>query len=303
MGAKFKFIVNPEAGRGAVKRALPSLHRAAGEIIGANPDYDLVETAQPRHAVELARRAVDDGYETVVAVGGDGVIHEVVNGLMAAGDGHQAPAALGVIPLGSGNDFIKMLDTPLDLTAACRRLVEGEPRVVDLGRVNEHYFVNFAGFGFDTLALVEAQKIGWLTGFPLYLVAVLRVLVLNYNTPKVKIGLAEGETIQQPVTIVDVHNGRCAGGGFWLAPDAEIDDGLFDVLIADGMGRIEILRLLPDVMRGTHVGKDPVTMKRTRRVVVDSADPLPVQADGELLYSEANHLEFEMYPQSLTVIA
>jgi len=294
---RYKLIVNPVAGRGAGEKALPIV-RDTLQRLGV--EFDITCTTRPAEAMILAREAMAEGYDVLVALGGDGLAHEIVNGMLMETEG-EAVGTLGIIPIGSGNDFVKMLDVPTDLVAACYHLVEGKTRLVDVGRINDHYLVNSMGTGFDALVSIEAQKIGWLTGLPLYLLAVFRTLALTYRTPQATIEL-DGETISQTITLIAVMNGRCYGGGFWITPDAENDDGLFDLAIARGLGRLEILRLLPDVMKGTHTDKEPVTMARARRVVIHLAEPLPVHADGEILYTDARHLELEVLPRKLRVI-
>lgn len=295
--ARYKLIVNPTAGRGAGEKTLPIVRNTLQRL---GVEFDVALTTRPAEATDLARQALAEGYEILVAVGGDGVMHEIANGMLMETGGEVA-GTLGIIPIGSGNDFVKMLDIPTDLVAACYHLVEGKTRLVDAGHINDRYFVNSTGTGFDGLVTIEAQKIRWLTGLPLYLLAVFRTLALTYRTPQAIIEL-DGETISQTITMVAVMNGRCYGGGFWITPDAENDDGLLDLAIARGLGRLEILRLLPDVMKGTHTDKEPVTMAQARRVVIHLAEPLPVHADGEIIYAEARHLELEILPQRLRVI-
>ncbi|MFQ6057405.1 MAG: diacylglycerol/lipid kinase family protein [Anaerolineae bacterium] len=295
--APYKIIVNPWAGRGAGEKLLPTIEDTLRRL---EVDFDVDRTTRPTEATDLTRRALAAGYETIVAVGGDGLVHEMVNGLFMETGGEVA-GTLGIIPIGSGNDFIKMLDIPTDLVAACYNIVQGKTRLVDAGRINDRYFANSVGTGFDALVAIEAQKIRWLTGLPLYLLAVFRTLALTYRTPQATIEL-DGETISQTITMIAIMNGRCYGGGFWITPDAENDDGLFDLAIARGLSRPGILRLLPEVMRGTHTDKEPVTMARARRVVIHLAEPLPVHADGEIIYTEARHLELEVLPRRLRVI-
>jgi len=296
--ARFKVIVNPVAGRGAVGRLIPSIKEGLQRV---GLTYDLVVTKRPGEAVFLAQAAVSEGYETIVAVGGDGTVNEIANGLMRTGESPPA-CSLGIIPLGSGNDFIKVLNLPTNIPGACERIAAGSPVTLDLGRVNDRYFVNGVGMGFDAQVAVEAGKIPWLTGLPLYLLAVLRTLLLNYRTPQATIQM-DDRTIRQSITMCYVGIGRCAGGGFWLTPDADPADGLFDLAIARGLGRLGILRLLPEVMKGTHVDKEPVTMARTRRLVVDLEEPVSAHADGEIIYRAVQHLEFEVLPQALRVLA
>jgi YegS/Rv2252/BmrU family lipid kinase len=311
--AHAKVIFNPIAGRGLVAQLKPTIIETLQRF---ELEFDATETTDRGDGVRLAREAVEAGYRSVIAVGGDGMVHEIVNGLMHAGIGPD-DVVLGVIPAGSGNDFVKMLDLPgEDIATACLRISRGETRVVDVGRINEmvsggrpvfsasagrpRYFANMLGIGFTGLVAVESQKIDWLTGLPLYLVALIRTLALTYRTPQIEIDL-DGNLISQRTTEVAVANGRCQGSGFWMTPDAEVDDGWFDLAIARGLSRVGILRLIPDLMRGTHVDKEPVTMARARHVTIDSAYPLPVQADGEILASRVTHIELEIVPQKLRV--
>ena len=290
-----KLIANPIAGRGRGREALP----AAEEALRRQGLQFVTEvTSRPLEAMEIARQAAEEGYQLVVAMGGDGTSHEVANGLLSSGN---SEVALGLIPIGTGNDFADMFDTPLDLAQAARRLKAGKTRLIDVGQVNDRYFVNVLGMGFDALVSIEALKIQHvLRGFPLYLAAVF-ITLKEYQIPYITIEF-DGERFSMPMTMFNVANGKREGGGFLIAPDAENDDGVFDLLIAKGLGRLGILRLLPEVIKGTHVDKEPVTMARAKRVILDSPDPLPVHADGEILYTDAHHLEIEIIPRCLRVI-
>jgi diacylglycerol kinase (ATP) len=308
-------IFNPQAGRGLAARLKPTI---VDTLRRYGIDFEMADTPERGAGILAAHHAVEQGYELIIAVGGDGHIHEVVNGILHAAT-EPEDVTLGVIPAGSGNDFVKMLDLPAeDVAAACRRIAAGQSRLVDIGRIDllsgpnrtvfdlaagrPRYFVNMLGMGFTALAAVESEKVDWLTGLPLYLVALIRTLALTYRTPRMEIDV-DGNVISQRTTEVAVANGRCQGGGFWMTPDAEVDDGCFDLAIARGLSRVGILRLVPDILQGTHVDKEPITMSRGRRVRLDSEHPLPVQADGEILASKITHLETEILPQRLRVIA
>ncbi len=290
-------IANPAAGRRRVERQLPEIRQALKSL---NVETDLVRTRAPGHGSELAARAEQAGYELVIAVGGDGTVHEVVGGLVAAaGDG--TAGTLGIIPLGTGNDFIKVLDVPKDWRAACAKIAEGKTRRIDVGRVNDSIFNNNVGIGFDAQVGIEAQKIKRLRGTAVYMAALARTMLLSYSTPSVTIQL-DGETIEQRITLLTIGNGRCSGGAFWLTPDALLDDGVFDVCIARGLSKPQILALVPFVMKGTHTKKSSVRMARAARISVHSDAPLPVHADGEILYTAAHQLDIELLPHKLDVI-
>lgn len=255
-------------------------------------------TSRPLEAMEIARRAAEEGCELVVALGGDGTSHEVANGLLSSGN---SEVALGMIPIGTGNDFADMFDTPTDLAQVALRIREGKTRLIDVGWINDRYFVNIVGVGFDALVSIQALKIQHvLRGFPLYLAAVF-ITLKEYQIPHITVEF-DGERLSMPMTMINVANGKREGGGFLIAPDAQNDDGIFDICLARGLGRLGILRLLPEVIKGTHVDKEPVTMAKAKRVILDSPDPLPVHADGEIIYTEAHHLEIEIIPRRLRVI-
>ena len=260
----------------------------------------LSQTHGPGDAVALAQRAKQDGFELVIAVGGDGTIYETVNGLARAA-GAGVAGTLGIIPIGSGNDFVKMLDIPSGWQAACRRIAHGGPRRVDIGRIDDRFFVNNVGMGFDAQVGIEALKVTWARGKAVYMVALARNMLFSYRTPNVKIEM-DGESFSRQITLLTVGNGRCSGGGFWLTPSAEIDDGLFDVCIGRKMSKLQILALVPYVMKGTHVTHPEVQMARARRIVVTSDEPLPVHADGEIIYTSATRIEAELLPRKLELI-
>lgn len=290
-------IVNPAAGRGAAGRRLPAI-QALLRSLGVDSEAQL--TAKRGDAADFAERAKQRGSELVVAVGGDGTIHEAVNGLArAAGEG--VAGTLGIIPFGSGNDFVKMLDFPPTWEAACRRIARGAPRRVDLGRINHGCFVNNVGMGFDAQVGIEALKVSGAPGQSKYMLALARTMLFSYRTPRVRIEL-DGRVFSRSITLLTIGNGRCSGGGFYLTPAAEIDDGLFDVCIGRIMSKRQILALVPSVMKGTHITNRKVQMARARSVVVTSAEPLPVHADGEIIDEAATHLEAELLPRKLELL-
>jgi diacylglycerol kinase family enzyme len=169
------------------------------------------------------------------------------------------------------------------------------------GDTNQRYFANTFDTGFGAYVSMHAH-IPYLTGTAMYLVAILKTLA-NYSVPRLKVEFADHTIIEQKSTMTVAAIGRCFGGGFWIAPNAEVDDGLFDVMVADGLGRVGILSLLPKVMKGTHIGDRRVKFFRSPRVVIESPDPLPVECDGEVPWVDAHRLEIEVMPKRLCVLA
>ncbi|HWP94600.1 MAG TPA: diacylglycerol kinase family protein [Gammaproteobacteria bacterium] len=288
-------IINPHAGRGTGTRLGEAM---AGHLRAAGLRCEARFTRAPQEATELAEAAARAAAPAVIVAGGDGSVFEAVNGLVRAG--HHT-TALGVIPIGTGNDFVKMLGIPRDWKAACDRIVASERRLVDIGRCNGRYFANGVGIGFDAQVALEANRLPFLHGTAVYAAALIKTLLLRYSTPTVRIehdgGVREGK-----ITLVAAANGRCYGGAFRIAPEARIDDGLLELAIADRLSRFGILRLVPHVLAGTHAGKPGVTMLRTRRLRVTSRTPLVVHADGEIIEQEATHVEVEILPRALAVL-
>lgn len=293
-------IFNPIAAGGRSARLEPDLRacltRAAQD---AGYGVEWLVTKAPLHAIALGEQAAADGCELVVAVGGDGTVNEIINGLMRAGRKADA-TTLGVVPIGSGNDFAWSAGIPLNPKTACQRLWDGTMRRIDLGCIREadgrqRYFCNGCGAGFDAQVALEVERFKWLRGFLVYLVAVLQTVIFHHQVPLLRIRVDEREWTQ-PSMMVTAGNGRRLGGGFLVTPEAELDDGLLDVCIAGQLSRLGILLVLPRFMRGTHVSHPQVQMDRAQRVVVTSPLPLTIHLDGEIFATAAREFEFSVVP-------
>jgi YegS/Rv2252/BmrU family lipid kinase len=287
-------ILNPVAGRGRVRREWP---RMAERLRASGVRFDFVETIAPGAGIGLAERAAQD-YDAVIAAGGDGTVHEVVNGLLRAGGG----AALGVLPLGSGDDFVKMLSA----RDAVDRISRPALQALDAGRIRaagaERYFANGMDIGFGAHASRNVRNVPALfTGLGAYLGALALTLV-RYPKLEVRLQLDGGAPVAQTTAMTAVMNGRAFGGSFHVCPEARIDDGELDLLIADGVGRLAILGLVPKIMRGAHGGDPRLKLTRARRVLIESEAPLLVEADGEIVFEDARRLEIDVLPAALRVL-
>jgi len=297
-----KVILNPIAGRGYGARSEANLRRY---LSAEGVDFELVRTQGPGHAIELAAEAANGEFDVIVAAGGDGTTHEVVNGLMGASGAHgDVVGTLGVLPVGSGSDFANAMGIPPDLAGACRQLAQGQTRLVDVCRVTvdaqpPRYFDNTVNIGFGGTVTFEAQKVKWVRGKALYLPVVLKTIFLS-NAPNVTIAF-DGQAMTLPAAMICVGNGPREGGGFYSTPNAQPDDGLLDVCIVREMGRLAMLGFVPRFMNGSHVGQAAVTMARTESLVVTSPDPLIAHADGEVLCTAAHRLAFDVLPRKLRV--
>ncbi len=268
-------ILNPAAGRGAARRALDPVCRAFRAQGWA---VDAVETARPGHGTELAAQAATNGARHVIAVGGDGTVHEVANGLLAA----RAPTTLGVVPIGSGNDFAKLVGVYRhDPVRAVARLVTAAPRRFDVGRVLDEWFVNSMGFGFGPAVVRTRNAMPGLRGFLSYLVPVLRTFI-TFRPPLFDVRAA-GFRERGYMMMVEVCNGTTAGGSYRFAPQADPADGRLDVCLIRRVSLPRFLLAIPRVIRGTHVGMREVALIQAREVVIRSPEaPLLLHLDGEL---------------------
>lgn len=301
---RLKLIFNAHADRGhawEVARSLePSLARR-GETSWAATEY-------PGHATELALSATRDGYDMVVAIGGDGTVHEVVNGLMQVPAG-QRPL-LGAVPVGSGNDFCANLGLPRDPELAVLRLFEGQPRSVDVATIQDNngqreFWNNTVSIGFGAAVAIHAYQIRRLRGFPMYLWAVIKTIVLNHDAPRMVIE-TDNERIEENVLLISLNNGPREGGGFLTSPDALLDDGSLNYAMIRDVSRLMMFRLIPEVMRGTHGRFEPVRLGEFRKFRLRSQAPIPVHTDGEIFadfYSGVTELDVEVLPGALEVIS
>jgi YegS/Rv2252/BmrU family lipid kinase len=300
---RIKIIVNPHAGMDTAKAKSDALRPLAEELGGA----DWVETTGPGHAVELARQAADQGYELIVAAGGDGTAHEVMNGLLQSST--QSRPCMAILPVGSGNDFCHMTGMPGLPEAALRQVFSNPPGFIDLGLLtldNGHteYYGSALGIGFDATVTIRAKRLTFVHGYLMYLTAVLQTIILNHDAPRMQI-ITDQETWNEAVTMLVVMNGKREGGGFFVTPQAVPDDGWFDYAQVRQVSRPMMLRILPAVMSGTHGGLKDVRMGHLRKIELRSDKPLVLHVDGEILAgfdSTIRQLSVELIPLGLQII-
>ena len=291
-----KIIVNPYSGRWKAKAAIPGIERTCRRI---GLDHELVFTDGPNHGIELAREAVQAGFSPIVAAGGDGIISEVVNGLMqAAGDKVAGP--LGVIPLGTADDFADMLELEKEIEAACRVILAGHTRAIDVGCVNGRFFDNNSAVGLEPMVSIAQVAMKRVKGTPRYILAALKT-ILRHKPWHTRLAWDDGE-YEGPAALVSVGNTRRTGGAFYMTPRAEVDDGYLDFVFTGKLGRLKLLRLLPTTFDGSHVERPEVIYLRTTHLTIECDPPTPIQADGELFDLSATHIEYTILPGRLQVI-
>lgn len=299
---RVKVIVNPRSGKGRAREQRDMI-AALGERYAR---LDFVETKRPGHGRQLASDAVVEGYDLVVAAGGDGTVHEVVNGLV---QGDRAVLPLGIIPIGSGNDTAYGLGIHEKPEESVVRIFTGERRAIDLARVNDdrgrtEVFQNNLGVGFDAIVVMRTETITRLHGFPMYLTAVLQTILFYYQTPYLEIRF-DDQPVNQRALFLYAGIGPRGGGGFLLTPDAQWDDDRIDTCLVNPVNRITMLYMLTRVMKGTHVTSPHVTMRQNRQISIRSTTPMPIYLDGEMFaYPRDNvrQITFTSLPAALDVM-
>jgi diacylglycerol kinase (ATP) len=293
-------IANPHSGRGAVGAALPGIERALRDT---GLGYRIARTGGRGHATELARDALRGGARYLVAAGGDGTVHEVVNGML--GDDGQpvaADAVLGVVACGSGCDFVRTFGLPGDVAAAVRRLAGDDVRRIDVGRLTcvsgagevTRYFTNIAEAGLGGTVVARTAGLPGFLGGARYLAGFWLTLP-GFRPATVRLE-ADGQAYQWRAHNVVVANCRFYGGGMQISPASEPDDGALDVLVMAGP-KSGAFTTLPRVYRGTHLPHRNIATLRAGLLRVDADPPFDIEADGEVLGSTP--ATFEIIPGAI----
>jgi len=298
---KAKIILNPYANRWRAQSQQTLIEQICRD---AGLDFDLSITTGPRNGSEQAQTAVSNGYDMVVAAGGDGTVSEVVNGLIAAaGDGPTHP--LGILPIGTGNDFNDMSGLPRDLTESAGIIAAGQSRSVDAGRVTidgtDHYFDNNCALAMEPMVTIENLHIKRLSGNIRYVVATLKAL-LKLSAWEMNITWDDGQ-YSGPIYLLSICNSQRTGGIFNMAPHARMDDGLFDFVFVPKVPKSKVISLVPRLLNGSHIGDSDVTYGRTTKLVVESQPGTPLHADGEVMAEAAHHLQYQILPGKITLLS
>jgi YegS/Rv2252/BmrU family lipid kinase len=298
-----KVIINPAAGANSTHRKWPGISSLLKKA-GLSFDYSFTEGQG--HGIELARSAAGDGYRFVVAVGGDGTIHEVANGILLTQNARET--SLGVVCTGTGSDLSRSVGIPHDYTQACSNLTSPRRMNIDIGVVKyrhkgqaaERYFVNSAGIGFDATVVVATNQLPkFLGGTIPYLTGLARTF-LGYRNKNVVFKIGDRPPEKARVLSLVVANGKYFGGGMQVAPEAKLDDNLLDIVIVGDFGKLELLRIFPRIYKGTHLSYRKVRLEKDTRLEIESSQKVLLQADGEFLGE--GPVSFSILPRALTLV-
>lgn len=285
-------VINPAAGRGRAKRLLDQI-RSRFSYVGAR---DISFTARSGDEELLATRAIDNGCDSIVVVGGDGTCARVANAVLKAGN----PCSLAVVPTGTGNDFAKTLGLEdLSISDIAERVAAGKEEKVDVGCVDGTYFLNSCGFGFDPSVLAATQRVRFLKGDAVYIYSALSQL-LTYRGMSASVN---SEIRARDMLMLTVSNGRFLGGAFRIAPHASVIDGKLDVGLFGDAGLIGRVRLFAGAFRGTHVGLASVKTERVAEMTLRFSAPPMMEVDGELRQALSSTVKIECMARALSVIA
>jgi diacylglycerol kinase (ATP) len=298
-----KVIVNPAAGANSTHRKWPGIKSL---LKNSGLSFDFQFTEGKGHGIELAKTAAVEGYDYLVAVGGDGTIHEVANGILQTGKSQTTP--LGIVCTGTGSDLARSVGIPHDLARACTSLTSLRRLIIDVGLVKyqkkgqacQRYFVNSAGIGFDATVVASTEQLPKYFGGTIpYLTGLLRSFLTYHNkTVTFKIGNKIGEKAR--VLSMVIANGRYFGGGMQVAPEAKLDDNLLDVVIIGDFGKLELIRNISRVYKGTHLSHPKVRLEKGAEVLIESTQNFLLHADGELLGE--GPVSFSLLPKALSLV-
>jgi YegS/Rv2252/BmrU family lipid kinase len=288
-------VFNPQSGKGRGAAFVAPVLQA----LGSRARVEHALTRGPGDEARLAREAVARGFRRIVAVGGDGTWSNVGNAILSTG----APARLGLVPGGTGCDFAKTVGVPpRDLHAACRVILDGHVRTVDVGRIEGRHFLNIAGFGYDVAVLEDSWSVSYLEGSALYLYCALRQLG-SYRGFPVELSADGGPFERRDMLMLIVANARVFGGGFQVAPAADLEDGRLDSVSFANMGFARRVGALVRLLRGTHLAHPRVASVRAQRLVCRFAAPPAYETDGEWNQARAAEVVIEVAPKALQVMA
>jgi diacylglycerol kinase (ATP) len=301
---RYYVILNPIAGKGNGLHMRP---RIEANLTRLGLDFSLVLTEYPEHATILAKKGLAEGYDVIVAAGGDGTANEVLNGIMTAGEDKKKSTAMAVIPVGRGNDFAFGMGIPTDIDESCNLLANDPKMIIDVGRVvserypNGLYFGNGVGMGFDAMVGFVAAKMS-ISGMLSYLVAAIKTMFIYFTAPQVELVL-DGKPMQLSALMVSIMNGTRMGGSFMMAPHSKPNDGVFDLCIVREVKRGQLPGLMALVMKGTQATHPAVTAAQAKTISIRALKgSLPAHADGVTLCEAGESLSIEILPAELTII-
>lgn len=288
---KLLFVLNPVAGKG---KSIELMHIIKRICEKENIEYMIKLTPRIGGAEDITRWGIENNYKRIIAVGGDGTVNEVVNGIA------DSKVVLGVVPAGSGNDFVRSISNPKKPEQYILDTIYGKVKKIDLGMCNERYFINMASIGLDTQAAIGTQKTKkYFSGSVAYLVSAL-LAIFSYKGWDLNIQI-DGQAFYTKTLLTAIANGKFYGGGVQPTPDAKLDDGYFDICHVEHMSKEKMFRVLPKYMKGKHRDIKEVQFVKGKEILITSDNPFPLNLDGEIFITNKAH--FKLIEKGINIIA
>ncbi len=286
------FIINPTAGKG---KSLELVLFIKSCFENREDECIIRITEYPGHATEIAREYCSREVCRVYSIGGDGTVNEIVNGMAGT------TSTLGVIPTGSGNDFLRSILAPFDIKEMITSTINGQERSIDLARVNDKYFINISSIGFDAEVVFNANKFKRIPGIPGRLAYLFSIIytVFQKRISTIKIDI-DNKKMDCRILLAAIANGKYYGGGMLPTPDAELNDGLLDICLVSEASRLQILSLFPKYIKGLHGQLDLVSFYKGRKIRIESRESICLNIDGEIITAET--MEFEVLEKAIKVV-
>ncbi|RBP67316.1 YegS/Rv2252/BmrU family lipid kinase [Alkalibaculum bacchi] len=287
---KLFFVLNPVAGKGKSIELMSIIKRICEK---ENVEYMIKLTPRVGGAEDTARWGIENNYKRIIAVGGDGTVNEVVNGIVGS------KTVLGVVPAGSGNDFVRSIGDPKEPEQYILDTIHGKVKTIDLGMCNDRYFINMASIGLDTQVAIRTQKTKkYFSGSLAYLVSAL-LTIFSYKGWDLNIQI-DDQAFHAKTLLTAIANGKFYGGGVLPAPDAKLDDGYFDICHVKHMSKEKMFRVLPKYMKGKHRDIKEVQLVKGKEILITSDNPFPLNLDGEV--SITNKAHFKLIEKGIDII-
>ena len=294
-----KVILNPYSNRWNSQKRWAEAEAA---LKSAGVAFDLDVSKYKGHIIELAEKAVREKFSPIIVAGGDGSVGDAANGLMKAASTNEAIGPIGIMPTGSANDITFALGLPNDLHSAARVIAGGKARAMDLGKFNDHYFVNNSGLGLEPYVTIKHEKISWIKGIARYLVAAVQG-IMDKPEWSGKVKWDDGEHTGK-FSMISIGNGRRTGG-FFMTPHADPFDEKLTLAFGHRSTRLGLFQALPRAFKedkGSYVEMDGMYEFHTKKISVRLDSPSPVHTDGELRPQWMQEFEYEILPKKLNVI-
>lgn len=276
---KTLFIINPCSGRGSGRKTWETIKKQSEFLL---PGLEAKYTSGPEHATLLAKEAVERNLDLVIIIGGDGTIHEAVNGIAGSN------VIIGIIPAGTGNDLAKVLGIPLDIHEALNIIHRGVRKKIDLGIADGQFFINMGGMGFDATVAHRVNSNNFLKGKTAYLLAIIRT-IMDYKAVKVRITI-DNKTWEEKITLIAIGNGEYVGGGVRMFPQANLNDGMLDICVIKETTKLDMLLTLPIIYKGKHAGHPKVSFYQGKEVIISKT------RQDEHIYAHVDGQEINIWP-------